>query len=291
MHATLPDPQERAAAAVLGALARGELSAPVALARLLAVEPWPDALRARLAERPGADALVALLDRHAAGAVGAAAVLRLASEDGPRDLAACARLFDRAVEASPEAAVAAYSLGDAGLLDEATAELVALLDRLGVLGPARRVLDVGCGIGRLERALAARVGAVTGVDVSAGMIREARARCAGLANVTLLRTSGRDLRALPDGSFDAALAVDAFPYLFQAGGPGLAGALVAEAARVLRPRGDLVVLNLSYRGDPGLDRADAAAMARAAGFELLRDGTADLELWDGRTFHFRLPAA
>jgi hypothetical protein len=56
---------------------------------------------------------------------------------------------------------------------------------------------------------------------------------------------------------------------------------------VLRAAGDLLVLNLSYRGDLARDRADAEAFARAAGFELRRAGTADLRTLDGRTFHFR----
>jgi hypothetical protein len=62
---------------------------------------------------------------------------------------------------------------------------------------------------------------------------------------------------------------------------------VREAARVLRAPGDLVVFNLSYRGDPARDQADARELAAAAGFELARNGSSDLRSWDGRTFHFR----
>jgi ubiquinone/menaquinone biosynthesis C-methylase UbiE len=121
------------------------------------------------------------------------------------------------------------------------------------------------------------------------MIREARVRCAHLPNVALRQISGHDLASFPDRHFDAVIAVDSLPYLYQAGGPELALALLGEAARVLRPRGDLVVLNLSYRGDLERDRADAAAFADALGLELVRNGSADLALWDGRTFHFRRP--
>src|ERR1700755_3306777 len=39
-----------------------------------------------------------------------------------------------------------------------------------------RVLDVGCGVGRWSRLLAARGGLVTGVDISPTMITEARRR-------------------------------------------------------------------------------------------------------------------
>lgn len=289
MSGDLSEDQAKRADGVLAACARGELSPPLALTRLLLLVPDPTGLRRWLEAHKGHGSTAAmlgeLLKRHGAGT---AAVLRLAAAQAPNDLSACARLFDRAVAASPAAAVATYSLGDATLLAAATAEVADLLDRLDVLGAAQHLLDVGCGIGRLEVALSARVGAITGIDLSPGMIREARARCAGLVNVSLLETDGRDLRAFTDASFDAVIAVDSFPYLFQAGGCELASAQVAEAARVLRPGGALVVLNLSYRGELARDRDDAARMAAGAGLELMRNGTADLALWDGRTFHFRL---
>jgi hypothetical protein len=83
------------------------------------------------------------------------------------------------------------------------------------------------------------------------------------------------------------LAVDAFPYLYQAGGTELVQRHVLGAARVLRVPGELVVLNLSYRSDPAADLADAQAFSRLSGLHLERAGTSDLRSWDGRTFHFR----
>jgi hypothetical protein len=50
-----------------------------------------------------------------------------------------------------------------------------------------------------------------------------------------------------------------------------------------------VILNLSYRGDLELDRKDARRLGEAAGLRVLRNGTADLRLWDGATFHLRKP--
>src|SRR6185503_15608440 len=55
-------------------------------------------------------------------------------------------------------------------------EVYALAERLGDLR-GRRVLDVGCGTGRLSVALAERAGAkVWGVDASAEMLAQARAK-------------------------------------------------------------------------------------------------------------------
>jgi SAM-dependent methyltransferase len=267
---------------ILAAHAAGALSAGMALTRLLLLHRDLEAVRRLLA--PGTE-LAAELDTRWDGAVRAASILVAA--DAADSLDACRRLFDAAVAVSGPAAVALYSLGDEALLAEATAEVVGLLEALGIAALGRHLLDLGCGIGRLEAALAPKVAAITGIDLSPAMIRAAETRCAGLANVRLLQCLGRDLGMFPDGSFDAVIAVDSFPYLYQAGGEALALAHVREAARVLRAGGDLLVLNLSYRGDLARDRADAQAFALAAGLDLRRAGTADLRTWDGRTFHWR----
>jgi ubiquinone/menaquinone biosynthesis C-methylase UbiE len=195
-----------------------------------------------------------------------------------------ARAFDRAVAASPEGSVALYALGNPELLKAATQEIADRLRDWGLLGSDRTVLDLGCGIGRFEEALAGEVEAITGIDISGEMIATARRRCAGLQNATFLQSSGRDLAAFRDGSFDLLLAVDSFPYLVQSG-MALVERHVAEAARVLKVVGDLVILNFSYRGHPEQDRADIRRLAGALGFGMVREGTCEFALWDGRAFH------
>lgn len=197
-------------------------------------------------------------------------------------------LFDRAVDVDPDASVALYALGDAGLLAAATGDVVAALRTWVPLGPDSVVLEIGCGSGRFLPPLAALAHAVIGADVSAGMVAAAKARCVGLPNVRLVHSDGRDLRFQPDGSVDLVLAADSFPYLVQAGG-GLAMDHVTEAARVLRPNGLLAVLNFSYRGDADMDVRDAADFAARAGLVLERAGTRDFLYWDGRSFLFRKP--
>jgi ubiquinone/menaquinone biosynthesis C-methylase UbiE len=205
-------------------------------------------------------------------------------------IATVAAMFDRAARISPEASVALYSLGDSDLLSQATAEIVDRMQEWHLLGPDRDLLEIGCGIGRLLSLLASHARSVAGIDVSRAMIEAASRRCAAQANVFVSLTSGRDLAAFGDHSFDLVYAVDTFPYLLQAG-RDVAARHVHEAARVLRPDGALLIMNFSYRDDVNTACADVARLADETGFEVLRNGSRDCSVWDGLTFHLRRKAA
>lgn len=288
----------------LAAYARDELPAESALIGMLSRGVGLDRLRLDLGRlaRPrqlhadSAASLLALMEENRAGLRAAAAMLASPLDDPRADptlaagLERCRRLFDWAVTLSPASSVALYSLGDEIRLAAATAEIAALLERLEVVAPDRRVLDVGCGIGRLEAALAGKVGSITGLELSAGMLAEARRRCTGRPDVHLVQGSGRDLACFADAAFDAALAIDVCPYWYRAGGPEFALAQLGELHRVLRPGGAIMALNLSYRAELARDRADAAHFAATHGCALVRNGTADVRRWDGLTFHVRKPA-
>ncbi|MGE5537441.1 MAG: class I SAM-dependent methyltransferase [Gemmatimonas sp.] len=194
-----------------------------------------------------------------------------------------ASVFDRAAEVSPEASVALYSLGNPDLLDAATTEVVDWMHGRGLLADDGAVLEIGCGIGRFIARLARSAWLAVGIDVSQRMIDTARRRCAHLPSAAFVRSSGRDLSAFRDGTFDLVYSVDTFPYLVQLGGD-IAAAHIRDAARVLRPGGRLLILNYSYRGDAVLDRRDVAAAAGDAGLALLCNGTREFTLWDGAAF-------
>lgn len=197
---------------------------------------------------------------------------------------AIAEQFDRAVAISPEASVALYALGDSARLHAATQEIIAWLRGARLLAPGYDLLDLGCGIGRVAEAVAPHARWVLGIEISPGMLQQARTRCGGLENVSFILTSGVNLAALSDGVFDLVLAVDSFPYLVQA---GVAEGHMAELQRVLRPGGNLVVLNLSYRNRPDLDRSDAAIWARRYGFSLREAGHAPFSTWDALAYVFQ----
>ena len=115
----------------------------------------------------------------------------------------------------------------------------ALLDVLprGKLG---RVLDIGTGTGRLLELLAPLVSAGLGVDASRAMLALARARLArpGFSHCAV-RLADMYRLPLPDGGFDLVLM---HMVLHHAEDPAAA---LAEAARVLRPGGRLVVVDLA----------------------------------------------
>lgn len=203
-----------------------------------------------------------------------------ASECGPTNWKA---VFDRAAEISPDAACALYLLGREDLAREAVKSIVDHLLAWGALRREMRVLDLGCGAGRLTAALAPHASRVTGVDVSAKMLAVARRRCAGYQHIEFTTSSGKDLSSFEAGSFDLVLACDVFPYLVSSSGE-LARRHFEEANRVLGNGGYLVILNYSYRGDPAEDDEDIACNSQATGFEVIESGAQPFSHWDGRAF-------
>src|SRR3954470_22769370 len=61
------------------------------------------------------------------------------------------------------------------------------------LSKHERVLEIGCGIGRITRAIAVEAGSVVGVDVSAEMIAAAQHSLADVANASAVVGTGIDL--------------------------------------------------------------------------------------------------
>ncbi len=115
---------------------------------------------------------------------------------------------------------------------------------LQVVGPAPgRLLDIGTGTGRLLELLAPRVDRGLGVDASRAMLALARSRLskAELAHCAVRQADMYRL-PLPDSGFDTAIMQMVLHY---AEDPAAA---VTEAARVLRPGGHLVIVDLLHHG-------------------------------------------
>jgi len=92
---------------------------------------------------------------------------------------------------------------DRGAFTHHTATEVDFLLEVTGLAPGARVVDVGCGTGRHSIELAARGFNVTGVDLSSGMLREAR-RKAAAANVHVDWVHADATRYVAAHPFDAA---------------------------------------------------------------------------------------
>jgi SAM-dependent methyltransferase len=76
-----------------------------------------------------------------------------------------------------------------------------------------RMLEIGCGIGRMLPFFAAMFDEVHGVDISPSMIERGRTRLARHANIQLHVGDGRSLAGLPDDWFDLVVSFQVFQHI------------------------------------------------------------------------------
>jgi 2-polyprenyl-3-methyl-5-hydroxy-6-metoxy-1,4-benzoquinol methylase len=130
----------------------------------------------------------------------------------------------------------------------------------GDLEPSKmRVLDLGCGAGRLLPALRARFAEVIGVDVSPAMLARAQA-IAGGDGIKLRASDGMTLQCVHRLTFDFAICVDVLNHQPD---PRIARYLLGQVQDRLRPGG---VVKVEF---------DPAARATA---DVVRDVDASLDL-------------
>ena len=146
--------------------------------------------------------------------------------------------------------------------------------------PGTRVLDVGCGVGRWSRLLAAKGASVTGVDLSPTMISQAQQRAAaeGVADRCQFRV--QDLSRLDvGGQFDVVLGVTVLQHILE---PALLRAAVRRMTAHLAPGGRMILLEAAPTGS--VDRCDSTvfrARRRDVYLELFRECALELRALTG----------
>ena len=157
-----------------------------------------------------------------------------------------------------------------------------------------RVLEIGCGAGRLTRALSNIFGEVHAVDVSGEMVELARQAVADRPGVHVYQNNGCDLSVIPAKEFDFAYSAIVFQHI-----PSreVIENYVREVHRLLRPG---ALFKFQVQGDSrvksspddtwlGVSYSDQAAteMAHRCGFEpRYRYGAGEQYFW---LWYFKRP--
>jgi len=157
-----------------------------------------------------------------------------------------------AAEGAGLAAVCAYGMPEFYNRAIHLEQRLALRPWLGV-EPGTRVLDVGCGVGRWSRLLAARGAQVTGVDLSPTRIAGAQRLAAADGGADRCHFRVQDLSKLDiDGQFDVVWGVTVLQHILDA--QLLQAAVLGMTAR-LAPGGRMVLLEAAPAAP--VDRCDS----------------------------------
>jgi ubiquinone/menaquinone biosynthesis C-methylase UbiE len=137
-----------------------------------------------------------------------------------------------------------------------------------------RVLEIGCGAGRVTRALAKVFGEVHAVDVSGEMVNFAREALRGSPNASVYQNNGMDLSVVPELPFDFAFSTIVFQHIPSR---AIVESYVREVHRLLRTG---ALFKFQLQGCVEMDNepdtwegvwfseAEAAQMADRCGFEM-----------------------
>ncbi len=178
-----------------------------------------------------------------------------------------------------------FASGERTVADEILTDLVNICQ--GRDQRKMKVLEIGCGAGRVTRALSNLFGEVHGVDVSGEMIRHAKLALHDRPNAFVYQNNGKDLEVVPRLEFDFAFSTIVFQHI-----PSreIIENYVREVGRLLRPgalfkfqvQGDTSVTTApddTWLGVPFSER-QAMEMAYRCGFEpRYRHGAGEQYFW------------
>ena len=164
-------------------------------------------------------------------------------------------------------------------------DLRVLLDAVGASAAevaGADVVEIGCGVGRLTRALAREAASVRALDVSPRMIELALEHNPGLGNVEWIVGDGTSLAGVESSSAGACVSHVVFQHIAD---PAVTLGYVREIGRVLRP-GGFAVFQVS--NDPAVHSARRPLRSRLAA--LLRRGPRGQDHPDWRGSYVELDA-
>ena len=102
------------------------------------------------------------------------------------------------------------------------------------VAPTDRVVEIGCGVGRLTRVLSERAASVKAVDVSPEMLVQAQEHNGHLENVEWIQGDGTTLDGIPSGEADLVVSHVVFQHIPN---PAITLGYIREMGRVLKPGG------------------------------------------------------
>jgi cyclopropane fatty-acyl-phospholipid synthase-like methyltransferase len=178
-----------------------------------------------------------------------------------------------------------YASGEQTVLEEIETDMINICQ--GKDPKSMRVLEIGCGAGRVTRALAKRFGEVHAVDVSGEMVAQAKRGLASYPNAHVYQNNGTDLSVIPVQDFDFAFSTIVFQHI-----PSRAVIenYVREVHRLFRPG---ALFKFQVQGDTKVESTvddtwlgvsfsdeEACAMAERCGFEPRhRHGAGEQYFW------------
>jgi ubiquinone/menaquinone biosynthesis C-methylase UbiE len=138
-----------------------------------------------------------------------------------------------------------FASGERTVADEIMTDLVNICQ--GQPPRQMRVLEIGCGAGRVTRALANFFGEVHAVDVSGEMIRQAKLALHDQPNAFVYQNNGQDLEVVPPLKFDFAFSSIVFQHIPSR---DIIENYVREVQRLLRPG---ALFKFQVQGDINLE--------------------------------------
>ncbi|HUP71165.1 MAG TPA: methyltransferase domain-containing protein [Acidimicrobiales bacterium] len=125
---------------------------------------------------------------------------------------------------------------------QTAAERGAILARLA-LQPTHRVLEVGCGTGRITRAVAGECAELVAVDFSMHALRQLQHQLGDRPDIHLLRADANKLPFCPSACFQRIVSSQVLEHLPS---PALRNAFFASSRRLLAPDGRLVLTTYNH---------------------------------------------